>query len=176
MWIFRTVGRIGVLILNWRLKWMWGSVATLIRRGAAASSIFGGSHGVEPFRYGEVIHTSSVGQIDPSFAPRLSALLSKNFNRSCQGVIWVASRLLRCEVTLRLPTRQSRPVRDSASHTYGNHDRHIEPRIVLLHVLRPVFLPKLLDHRFHGFGIGDCRCSVLAPTPRASIRIDGFLG
>ena len=34
-----------------------------------------------------------------------------------------------------------------------SHDRHIEFRIVLLHVPSPVFLPKLLDHGFHGFGI-----------------------
>src|SRR5579863_9661794 len=34
-------------------------------------------------------------------------------------------------------------------------NRHIEFRIILLHVLRPVFLTKLLDHRFHSFVIGD---------------------
>jgi hypothetical protein len=34
------------------------------------------------------------------------------------------------------------------------HNCHIEIRIILLHVLRPVLLPELLDHRLDSLGIG----------------------
>jgi hypothetical protein len=36
-----------------------------------------------------------------------------------------------------------------------NHSRHIEFRIILLHVLCSVLLAELLDHRFQRFGFGD---------------------
>jgi hypothetical protein len=36
-----------------------------------------------------------------------------------------------------------------------HHNRLVEFRIILLQVHRPVLLLKLLDHRPHGFGIGD---------------------
>ncbi len=36
-----------------------------------------------------------------------------------------------------------------------NHNRHIEFRVVLLHVLRPVLLSELLHHRFRRFCIRD---------------------
>src|SRR5713101_3108235 len=42
--------------------------------------------------------------------------------------------------------------------TQFKQNRHIELRIVLLHVSRPVLLAELLDHRFHSFRIGNWRC------------------
>jgi hypothetical protein len=42
-----------------------------------------------------------------------------------------------------------------------NHSRHVEFRIILLHVLRPVLLPELLDHRFHAFGSSHGKSSEL---------------
>jgi len=36
-----------------------------------------------------------------------------------------------------------------------SHKRHIEFRVVLLHVLRPVLFAELLNHRFDGFGVSD---------------------
>jgi hypothetical protein len=37
--------------------------------------------------------------------------------------------------------------------SHSNHNRHIESRIILLYVLRPVFLPELLDNQCDRFGI-----------------------
>src|ERR1700680_2836903 len=43
---------------------------------------------------------------------------------------------------------------DVGSAHFCDH-RHIELRIILLHVLRPVLLPELLDHGFDGCGVSD---------------------
>jgi len=42
-----------------------------------------------------------------------------------------------------------------------HHDRHIEFGILPLHVFRPILLPKVLDHRFHCFRLGNWRCPEL---------------
>ena len=54
-----------------------------------------------------------------------------------------------------------------------NHNRHIELRVVLLHVPRPVLLAEFLNHEFDVVASVTGITRNFAPTPHASIPIDG---
>src|SRR5207244_4921954 len=64
-------------------------------------------------------------------------------------------------------------LRDKKSAGLG-HNRHIEVRIVLLHIVSAVLLTELLDNRFHRFGIRNRKGSefrLLASCINRNLRV-----